>query len=103
MQANALQQKADMAPTPESYAAWSMAAQNAQGTADTQYQNAQAAISQQNADQAAEQADTAQASDLAGSASTSVGNAAIQQGDVWDAQELQKIQQQTGVSLQEAQ
>ena len=103
VQANALQQKADMAPTPESYAAWSMAAQNAQGTADTQYQNAQAAISQQNADQAAEQADTAQASDLAGSASTSAGNAAIQQGDVWDAQELQKIQQQTGVSLQEAQ
>lgn len=103
VQANVLQQKADMSPTPESYAAWSMAAQNAQGNANTQYQNAQAAINQQNADQAAEQADTAQASALAGSASTSAGNAAIQQGDAWDAQELQKIQQQTGVSLQEAQ
>ena len=103
VQANVLQQKADMSPTPESYAAWSMAAQNAQGNANTQYQNAQAAINQQNADQAAEQADTAQASALAGSASTSAGNAAIQQGDAWNAQELQKIQQQTGVSLQEAQ
>ena len=103
VQANALQQKADMAPTPESYAAWSMAAQNAQGNANTQYQNAQAAINQQNADQAAEQADTAQASALAGSASASAGNAAIQQGDAWDAQQLKKIQQQTGVSLQETQ
>jgi hypothetical protein len=103
VQANALQQKAELSPTPESYAAWSMAAQNAQGNADTQYQNAQAAINQQNADQAAEQSDTAQASTLAGSASTSAGNAAIQQGDTWDAQELQKIQQQTGVSMQEAQ
>ena len=103
VQANALQQKADMSPTPESYAAWSMAAQNAQGNANTQYQNAQAAINQQNADQAAEQADTAQASALASSASASAGNAAIQQGDAWDAQELQKIQQQTGVSMQEAQ
>ena len=101
-QANALQQKADMSPTPVSYAAWSMAAQNAQGNANTQYQNAQAAINQQNADQAQEQADTAQASTLAGSASTSAGNTAVQHGDAWDAQELQKIQQQTGVSLQEA-
>ncbi|MDA8378600.1 MAG: hypothetical protein M0Z50_16525 [Planctomycetia bacterium] len=103
VQANALQQKADMSPTPESYAAWSMAAQNAQNNANTQAANAQAAINQQNADQAAEQTDTAQASALAGSASTSAGNAAIQQGDAWDAQELQKIQQQTGVSMQEAQ
>ncbi|MHB1704815.1 MAG: hypothetical protein ACYCSH_02025 [Acidithiobacillus sp.] len=102
VQANALQQKAELSPTPESYAAWSMAAMNAQGNADTQYQNAQAAINQQNADQAAEQADTAQASALAGSASASAGNAAMQQGDAWDAQELQKIQQQTGVSLQYA-
>ena len=103
VQANALQQKADMSPTPESYAAWSIAAQNAQNNANTQAANAQAAINQQNADQAAEQTDTAQASALAGSASTSAGNAAIQQGDAWDAQELQKIQQQTGVSMQEAQ
>ena len=103
VQANALQQKADMSPTPEYYAAWSMAAQNAQGIADTQYQNAQAAINQQNADQVQEQSDTTQASALAGSASASAGNAAVQQGDSWDAQELQKIQQQTGVSLQYAQ
>ncbi len=103
VQANALQQKADMAPTPESYAAWSMAARNAQNNASTQAANAQAAINQQNADQAQEQADTAQASNLAGSAAASADSTAVQQGQAWDAQELQKIQQQTGVSLQEAQ